>query len=140
MKPVSDGAAFNHLLCLSQLRYIMASNTWSNTLNRKMLCGPQEKGSQSTDRGVNSRVIKKACCLLVIVTDCQSMCRDLVMLSWLYQGDAQATSDVRGISQIGFTFLCVCFNEYNRCWRTCGPYCPLHHHPPEEHHSNSREK
>lgn len=32
MKPVSDGAAFNRLLCLSQLCYVMASNTWANTL------------------------------------------------------------------------------------------------------------
>lgn len=32
MKPVSDGAAFNRLLCLSQLCYIMASNTWANTV------------------------------------------------------------------------------------------------------------
>lgn len=38
MKPVSDGAAFNRLLCLSQLCYIMASNTWANTL--EMLRAP----------------------------------------------------------------------------------------------------
>lgn len=31
-KLVSDGAAFNSLLCLSQLCYVMASNTWANTL------------------------------------------------------------------------------------------------------------
>lgn len=35
VKPVSDGAAFNRLLCLSQLCYIMASNTWANTVLRK---------------------------------------------------------------------------------------------------------
>lgn len=35
-KLVSDGAAFNRLLCLSQLCYVMASNTWANTL--EMLC------------------------------------------------------------------------------------------------------
>lgn len=46
MKPVSDGAAFNRFLCLSQLHYIIASNTWSNTLNREILCGAQKEDSR----------------------------------------------------------------------------------------------
>lgn len=35
VKPMNDGAAFILLLCLSQLCYIMASNTWANSVLRK---------------------------------------------------------------------------------------------------------
>lgn len=41
VKPVSDGAAFNRFLCLSQLWYVMASNTWANTL--EILFAPKVK-------------------------------------------------------------------------------------------------
>lgn len=91
MKPMSDGAAFNRLLCLSQLCYIMASNTCSNTLHRKTLCGA-EKGFK-VKTGVLIVGLPKAGYLLLIVTDCQSLCGDLVTLSWLYQADAEAKSE-----------------------------------------------
>lgn len=53
MKPVSDGVAFNRLLCFSQLCYIIASNVWMNTSHGKMWYGA-EKGVLSEERGVNS--------------------------------------------------------------------------------------
>lgn len=53
---MSDGAAFNRLLCLSQLCYVMASNTWANTL--EMLCagGTAPKVKMGWG-GVNSSLI-----------------------------------------------------------------------------------
>lgn len=53
MKPVSDGVAFNRLLCLSQLCYIIASNVWTNTPHGKMWYGA-EKRVWSEEGGVNS--------------------------------------------------------------------------------------
>lgn len=48
MKPVSDGAAFNRLLCLSQLCYIMASNTWANIVLQEMLCALEKESKVKT--------------------------------------------------------------------------------------------
>lgn len=48
----SDGAAFNRLLCLSQLCYIIASNTWPNTALGKFSVHAVVGGIQSKDTGV----------------------------------------------------------------------------------------
>lgn len=62
MEAVSDGAAFNRLLCLSQLCHIIASNTWANTAPQILrACGrwKQEGGGEEAMKvktgPVNSR-------------------------------------------------------------------------------------